>query len=116
MEPYAQRWQPLLGIDWLRQVVRSPRVQTLLAVIAAATEQVEGGAHRAGARCGRVLGAALLVGDAEAVRDEPLDGLAQQVPLRETEDSLGLAIDQPDASFAVGGDHGIGACSATARK
>lgn len=73
---------------------------------------------------GQKVGAVLEMGVVIPVRNEQLDGLAEQLSAGVAEERLGLAVDEADAPVVVGDDCGIGReledgasarCSATAR-
>jgi hypothetical protein len=71
-------------------------------------KQLQVGTHRAGAGGSRERSAVLLVGSAEALRQQQLHWLAEQVLSRVAKEHLGLVVDEDDTPLLVRNQGRIG--------
>jgi hypothetical protein len=79
-----------------------------LAPVATPPDQPRPGAHRPHARVGEVAFAPARVHLAEALRDEELDGPADQLRARVAEEPLGLLVDEHDLAAPIDDDDRVG--------
>jgi len=94
--------------DGTRFVFRPFATRPQADAVAAAAGQIHASAHRPGPRLCLVSVPVPRVGALDGVRDQRLDGLADQVAPWVVEQLLGLGVDRRDPALAVHADHGIG--------